>query len=436
MKVHFHRKKSLVWLLFITMGMTFSPQSVQSQTDVYLEIYARTFQRLEIDLYPVVGQSVGRDSEVLTGMISEVLKNDLWMSGYFKINLKQGTPPLPTNDRRTDGASGKALAYVSGTFRVHGDDVSIVPVLADRNTGKTILRKEFNGSKERGRYLVHKIADDIVFRLTGEGGIARTKIAYVRELQNSHKEIALMDYDGYHPKTITSDKSIDLSPAWSPDGSQICYLSFKEDNPNLFIYNLKTRKQFKISGLPGLNASPAWSPDGEKIALTLSKDGNAEIYLLQLEKKNYRRLTYNRAIDASPAWSPSNQEIVFTSDRSGSPQVYIMDADGLNTRRLTWEGSYNDSPVWSPRGDKIAYVSRTDSGFDIYTIDVDGENRMRLTDSSGSNEDPAWSPNGYSLIFSSTRSGQKTLYSMFWDGSDQKQLTSDVVSYLPAWSRR
>lgn len=407
-----------------------------AQTDVYLEIYAKTFQRLEIDIYPFRGAVATRDAQVVSGLITDVLQNDLWMSGYFKVNVRRGQPPVLSSNGRRDGVAGNAIAYVGGRFRTERHNLVIEPVLTDHNTGQTIFRKEFTGAPDAARRLVHRIADEIVFSLTGERGIARSHIAYVQQKKNGHKEIALMDYDGDHAKTLTADASIALSPAWSPDGTQICYMSFKEKQPFLYVYNLKTGKQFKVSGLPGLNSAPAWSPDGEKIALTLSKDGNAEIYLLNLEKRRFRRLTYNSAIDSSPTWSPSNREIAFTSDRSGSPQVYIMDADGLNTRRLTWEGGYNDSPAWSPRGDKIAYVSRTDSGFDIYTIDATGENRMRLTDSSGSNEDPSWSPNGYALVFSSTRSGKKALYTMFWDGSEQKKISTGETSYMPAWSPR
>jgi len=428
-------KKRHILLLGLICLLAFNTQA-SGQTDVFLEIYAKTFQRLELDLYPLTGEPRGRKAEVLTGLIAEVLQNDLWTSGYFKVNLKSGRSPHATNGQPANRAAGNALAYVTGSFRLHGDEVTIEPSLADGVTGSVIHRKEYHSLRRDVRRLVHKISDDIVFSLTGERGIARSKIAFVQQNRNGHKEIAVMDYDGENVRAITADRSIAISPAWSPDGTQICYTSFKEDNPNLYIYNLKTGRQLKVSGLPGLNAAPAWSPDGARIALTLSRDGNAEIYILDLERKKMKRLTYNRAIDSSPAWAPSNREIAFTSDRSGSPQVYIMDSDGLNTRRLTWEGSYNDSPTWSPRGDRIAYVSRTDSGFDIYTIDVTGNNRMRLTDSSGSNEDPVWSPNGYALMFSSTRTGKMALYTMFWDGSDQKKITGDLVSYLPAWSAR
>ncbi|MFQ5649450.1 MAG: Tol-Pal system beta propeller repeat protein TolB [bacterium] len=420
-------------LTFASIGWT----TAFSQTDVYLKVYARTFQRMEIDLYPFAGERPGTDSDITTALITEVLSHDLWMSGYFKVNRKFGTPEtnVANLEAQNSGRHG-ALALVTGTFRIDNQSVTIRPDLVDRVSGRTIIRSDYSEGAGRERYAIHHIADDIVYSLTGVRGIATSKIAYVQEGRDGAKEIAIMDFDGKNIRTLTADKSINLSPAWSPDGSKICYTSYRDDNPNLYVLNLRTDTQYRLSNVKGLNSAPAWSPDGNQIALTLTKDGNAELYILEIEQKKLRRLTYNRAIDSSPSWSPSNRDLAFASDRSGSPQIYIMDSDGLNVRRLTFEGSYNDTPAWSPRGDKIAYVSRTDSGFDIYTIDVTGENTMRLTDSSSSNEDPNWSPNGFSLIFSSTRSGRKELYSMFWDGSDQKRVTSGGTNYLPAWSPR
>ncbi len=426
--------KYKIHLPFIVSLLCLHSQALFAQSDVYLKAYAKTFQRLAIDLYPMSTETSDNASRTISEMITEVLSNDLWMSGYFKVNVKTGVPE-PNTSNSTDGNSS-AIAIITGKFSMADGRLFIKPEVIDQASRKAIIRSDYEAGSGKERYLVHKIADDIVYRLTGERGIARTKVAFVKQKADGTKEVALMDYDGYHAQQITTDNSINLSPAWSPDGQKLCYTSYKNDNPDLYLLNLRTNTPTPISKVTGLNSAPAWSPDGRFVALTLSKDGNAEIYLLDVGDKKFRRLTYSRGIDSSPTWSPSNRQIAFTSDRTGSPQIYIMDADGLNVRRLTFEGSYNDSPAWSPRGDKIAYVSRTESGFDIYTIDVTGQNQMRLTDSSRNNENPTWSPNGFALVFSSDRSGSRQLYSMFWDGSDQKKLTTGGINYSPAWSPR
>jgi TolB protein len=417
---HFHAYLVVALLITAVPG--------QTQTDVYLEIYAKTFQRLSIELFPFTTEQPGAAARQNAALIRDVLSNDLWMSGYFRVDVKEYVS-------ESSNGSG-AIARINGSFRLTGDNLTITAHVLDNASNRTILRQSYTDRNANRRAIVHRIADDIVYSLTGEQGIAGSRIAFVQQKSSSVKEISVMDYDGHNIRQLTTDNSINISPAWSPDGSRVCYTTFQNNNPDLYLYNVNTGLKIKLSDVQGLNSAPAWSPDGKQIALTLSSDANAEIYLMDVERRKSRRITYNQAIDSSPSWSPSNRELAFTSDRTGQPQVYIMDTDGMNVRRLTWEGTYNDSPAWSPRGDRIAYVSRTDSGFDIYTIDVTGRNRMRLTDSSGANENPHWSPNGYSLVFSSNRSGPRALYSMFWDGTDQKKLTSGSESYSPAWSSR
>ncbi|MFQ5708777.1 MAG: Tol-Pal system beta propeller repeat protein TolB [bacterium] len=431
-------KTSVARCCVLTTALLLLPtMSAYSQTDVFLKIYTKTFQRMEVDLYPFQSDKQGKDAERLSELITEVLSNDLWMSGFFKVNLQQGTPDFAAalSSAGVDGKSS-SIAAITGRFKMSRNAVLIQPHLRDRTSGKTIIQESYQDHPASTRYIVHKMANDIVYNLTGERGIANSKLAYVTQKDDEIKEISIVDYDGFYAKVITKDRSLDLSPAWSPDGDKICYTSYKDGNPNLYLLDLRTQSQTILSNMQGLNSAPDWSPDGSKIALTLTKDGNAEIYVLELRKNKLRRLTFNRAIDSSPSWSPSGREIAFSSDRSGSPQIYIMDADGVDVRRLTYEGNYNTAPAWSPRGDKIAYVARTDSGLDIFTLDVTGENVMRLTMYSGNNEDPSWSPNGFALTFSSTRTGNKALYTMFWDGSDQKRITGSGNNYLPAWSPR
>ncbi|MFQ5675611.1 MAG: Tol-Pal system beta propeller repeat protein TolB, partial [bacterium] len=327
------------WLIF---SLIVCPSLGLAQTDVYLRVYTKTFQRMEIDLFAFAGEPRGGPANDFANLIRDVLSNDLWMSGYFKVNIKSGLPENNARDGHNVNStdSGQTLARVTGTFRFDVNGFTIRPMLVDNASGRTIFKSEHYGRTGTERAVIHQIADDIVYSLTGERGIARSKIAFVEQGKNGAKEIGIMDYDGYGSTLLTSDNSINLSPAWSPDGDHICYTSYQSDNPDLYVKNLRTNSEIRLSHVKGLNSAPAWSPDGSKIALTLSKDGNAEIYLFDIESKKLRRLTYNRAIDSSPTWSPSNREIAFTSDRLGSPQVYIMDADGVDVRRLTYQGSY------------------------------------------------------------------------------------------------
>lgn len=425
------KSKYLTLFLLLIAYLICVTSVVRAQTDVFLKIYTKTFQRMEIDLYPFLRENDNATTKRAADTVTEVLSNDLWMSGFFKVNIRAGVPDFSTDHSGDPGA----LAVITGKVTQEDKLIKLQPHLMDRASGKTIVRETYADIPGTERYLVHKIANDIVYSLTGERGIANSKVAFISQNTQGVKEVYVMDYDGFGARRLTNDKSIDLSPAWSPDGEKISYTSYKDDNPNLLLIHPKTGDQMVLSDLPGLNAAPAWSPEGSRIALTLTKDGNAEVYILDIARKKLRRLTFSNAIDSSPSWSPSGREIAFSSDRSGSPQIYIMDSDGVGLRRLTFEGSYNESPAWSPRGDKIAYVSRINGDLHIFSIDVTGENLMRLT-YEGDNEDPCWSPNGFALVFSSTRSGLKDVYTMFWDGSHQKRVPGVGISYLPAWSPR
>jgi TolB protein len=245
-----------------------------------------------------------------------------------------------------------------------------------------------------------------------------------------------MDYDGFDQKPLTANKSLNLTPTWSPDGRALAYISYRTGQPSLyraFIY--EGRGDTIVSG-GGMTFSPAWSPDGKLIAFTSTRDGNSEIYVSNADGSDMRRLTHHAAIDTSPAWSPTGREIAFTSDRTGAPQIYAMDSEGLNLRRISFEGSYNDSASWSPSREysELSYASRIERGpFDIVTYDFQTKQTRQLTTGRGSNESADWSPNGLHLVFTTTRTGTSQIFSMNRDGSNQRQLTREGNNTTPQW---
>lgn len=301
----------------------------------------------------------------------------------------------------------------------------------DTGTKREIKKGSAESKKSEYRTMVHEIANEIVKFLTGDKGIFLTKIVYAKEIGTA-KELFMADYDGQNEIQLTNNKSINISPAFFPDGESILFTSYMDGDPKIYMMNLKDKSIDLIAEYAGLNAAPAISPDGKSIACVLSKDGNSELYLLNRNGKIRKRLTHSWAIESAPTWSPDGKEIAFSSDRTGSPQVYIMDKEGLNVRRLTYVGNYNDSPCWSPKGDRIIYVSR-DGGFTICSIDVTGKDFQTLT-SLGNNENPHFSPDGNHIIFSSTRLGPKELYTMDLFGNNQRRLSVKGGYTNPAWS--
>lgn len=283
------------------------------------------------------------------------------------------------------------------------------------------------------RARVHEISNRIIKELTGEEGIADTRIAFASR-RRGDKEIYAVEYDGHNPIRVTALDTITMTPDWRPDGGEICFTSFVTGDPDLYCAPAGGGRARTVSNHKGLDMAPGWSPDGRRLAMTLTKDGNAEIYVLDVGGRRLRRLTYNLGIDTAPSWSPNNRQIVFESDRTGVSQIWAMDAEGANARQLTFGGEAH-SPAWSPLGDRIAYVERVRGRFQVVTIDVNGGNRTVLT-SVGDNEDPSWSPDGLHLAISSTRGGGSDIYTMDWDGQHIRQVTRGGPYVSPSWSPR
>ena len=396
----------------------------QTPTDVRIDI-SGAGQRIPIHCESL--QAAGdRNARSWSLQADEVLAHDLDWSAVFTVSRSWVPGDAATN----------AQAVVGGKLTVRGDEVRLEGLVKDVPAGRPILARQYRGRLSEWREVIHRFADDIVLQFTGEPGVSRTRIAFAVRSGRS-KELYVMDYDGANRKALTQDRSIALSPSFSPDGSLLLFTSYRGGaGPRVFVVRPDGGRPFLISGRPGLNTSASYSPDGREIGCTLSMDGNSEIYLLDAKGGSPHRLTNHRAIDTSPSWAPTGREIAFTSDRGGSPQVYVMDHEGGSVRRLTYEVDYTDSPAWSPKGDRIAFVARTGSGFDIYTCRADGTD-ARLVVSGGSNENPRWSPDGRHLLFASDREGTGGLYVSDLDGRSPRKLdTGGLTSTSPAWSPR
>jgi len=374
----------------------------------------------------------------------EIIYNDLEMTGYFqRARNQEFVEETHRRDLKTgnvDFAEWKRLGgdfLVVGKYEVSGDQIDSTWMLYYVPTGKGLFGRRFTNPLDQQRVLAHRISDEI-FRLCAfEEGVANTKILYVSSTDPAHqiREICVMDADGENARQLTQDNSLNATPCWGANATEIYYTSYKDYNPDLCAIYLKGGASWFISRFPKLNVSPSWSQARQRIVLTLGKDGNSEIYLMDREGKNLKRLTFSRAIDCSPCWSPSGDDIVFTSDESGSPQIYIMDTEGGGRRRISNIGAtYCDGPAWSPKGDKIAFSARVDGEFQVFVVEVDGGNPKRLTYASGNNEDPTWAPNGLMLTFTSDRTGSPQVFVMNSDGSNQRQLTHRGYNISPAWS--
>lgn len=430
-------KRIIIFILCIPFVITLS-----SEARVYLDINAPTFVQIPIVLSK--WKSMERTPPSLTSKLYETLKSDLTFSGFFRVIDIDRLPPslqkregIPSTVVLQEWMPSGGEILLAGDTMLESDGLNLKVRfhLFDLVEQKHLVGKQYDGQIQNLRAIVHRISDEVVHQLTGERGVHSTRIAFT-QLQGEGKEIFVADFDGANPKQVTHNGSINLSPAWSPDGKKIAYTSYLRRNPDLYLVDTEGKSPQRFSDRPGVNASPSWSPDGKQIALMMAMDGKTEIVLMDNNGGNVRRLTRSHGNEASPSWSPDGKSIAFVSDRSGSPQIYVMAHDGSNVRRLTFEGSYNTNPAWSPKGDRIAFCARVGGQFHIVTMTPEGTGLQQLT-SSGNNENPSWSPDGRYLAFSSTRAGGLKIFIINANGFNQRPLTSSKGGESnPAWSRR
>lgn len=431
-------KALIIITIAIIAGGTARGQSGFSVKDVNARLSEkRTFEPTKIAVeeahYVGIDYITAADSLIMRNS-GIILQNDLDFSPYFE------NVPLDTFfmrhmelDRMTLlGWKRLAAQYVVQLeVEFPRNNITIRYRLFSTDSEREIRRERFETAKSDYRALVHEIANDIVKALLGDEGIYRTKIAYSKKLGDA-TELFIADFDGQNERQLTNNGSINILPSFSPDGQYIYFTSYMDDEPRVYMLNLKTNSVDLIASYPGLNTAPAVSPDGKTLACVLSKDGNSEIYLLERNGKIKRRLTNTWSIETAPTWSPDGKEIAFTSDRTGSPQIYVMDKEGLNVRRISYQGNYNDSPSWSPRGDKIIFASR-DGRFQIVSVDIMGRDFRVLADF-GDNENPEFSPDGNHIVFASNRMGVKDIYTMDIFGQNQRKISSGGGCTNPAWS--
>lgn len=373
--------------------------------------------------------------------IWELVLRDLEISGYFKVIPPEaylepaGSGPRPEDFRWEDWEPPGAVVLARPVLTTNADGSVRGEVWVYDVPGRERLGgKAFTADPSQTRVVGHRIANEIIRLVTGEHGIFNTRFAVVSSA-TGNKEIALADIDGSRVTPITRNGTINLSPAWSPDGSRIAFTSYRGGNPDLYVADLTKGRTIRVSNRNGINTGAAFAPNGSLLALTLSVGGgDSDVFTIPAAGGESTRLTRAAGIDVSPAWSPDGTRLAFASERSGGVQIYVMNADGSNPQRVSFAGDYNTDPAWSPRGDRLAWVGR-DGHFDVFTARTDGSDLQRLTQGQGNNEDPTWSPDGRYVAFSSTRSGGSHIWLSTADGRHQVQLTQGGGAYTsPAWS--
>lgn len=405
--------------------------------EVEIGIVKEAYEKIDVLVETLDVLSGGMASVDAANVIERTVVDDLRFSGLFRVALLEAQA-----ERDSLQLQYAIRGAVEGPLRdaeVTGADqaTTISLDLVTYPGGQLLLNKRYRPLPDEMRITAHHFANQVVEMLTGEPGIAMTRVVFSRG-SGDRRDLWVVDYDGENLQRLTARRTLNLCPDWKPDGSEIAFTSYNQGMQGLYSLDTSTGIVRLVIAQDGLNLGASWHPSGEEMLVSLSRSGDPEIYRIAPDGGIIRRLTAIPSIEVSPEWAPNGRELVFTSDMTGSPQLYILDDVGSARRRMTWEGRYNDSATWSPSGEQIVYATRETNITQLVMTRTTGEARRILTDARWRNcEDPSWAPDGRHIVFASDRTGVFKLYVMDVLEGGVRQLTfGDEPDITPAWSPR
>ena len=376
--------------------------------------------------------------------VADVIHNDFNRSGKFRALDKASIVELPSQGSDIKFATWRLLKQdyiVVGRIKDAGNGmVQVEYELWDVNKQQSLLSQTMQPSPVGDlRNVAHQIADAIYQKITGVRGAFWTRIAYITAVglgNNTSYSLLIADSDGFNPQVVARSKESLLSPAWSPDGKKIAYVSFESGNSNIYVQDITTGSRQLVESHPkGINGAPAWSPDGSKLAVALSFAGNLNIYVLDMASRQETRLTSNNlAINTQPVWAPDGQSIYFTSDRSGQPQIYQTPVSGGTATRISFQGQNNQNVSVSYDGKQIAMVQGNGNVYRIAIADQTLGGQVRYVSPGPYDESPSFAPNASMLLYAATEGTRGVLYSVSNDGNVRQRLVlSDGDVREPSW---
>jgi TolB protein len=374
--------------------------------------------------------------------VAQVIERDLQSSGRFKPMDRNDMINKPTTAAEVDAASwkqmrtdyvvvGRVRAQPDGQVRVEADLVNVL-------TGQPVFSPSSTAAASNLRGAAHRISDMLYEKITGVPGAFSTHIAYISvdgKPPQQRYELYVADADGANRRRVMSSPLPIMSPAWSPDGEWLAYVSFERRVSTVFVQHLRTAKKIPVSARAGINGAPSYSPDGKKLALTLSgSNGNLDIYLLDLGSQQLTRLTEDQSIETEAVFAPDGKTLYFTSDRSGNPQIYRLTlGSSERPRRVTFQGSYNARPRVSPDGKQLALLTLVDGSYRIAVQDL-VSGTLTVLSKGRQEESPSFAPNGAMLIFAGRQGGQGVLQTVSVDGQIAARLDADAGEVRePVW---
>ena len=397
------------WIIF------FLSLSLPARAVLDIEVTGAGEHQIAISIVPF------ENEEWLDQRISEVVASDLMRTGLFRIVDPAGKlPHEPREVKFSDWTSVETLS-IGKVVKLSDDRIEVRFRMFDTVKKIELLGQAVSSKGKQSRAIAHRIADMIYAKLIGSAGVFSTRIAYVNR-QGKLNRLVIADSDGFGEQTLLSLNQPIMSPAWSPDGNSLAYVSFEQGRAMVYTQSLQTQQRVLLASLPGSNSAPAWSPDGEQLAIVLTHDGNSQIYLVRADGSSLQRISKTDTIDTEPTFTPDGQYLLFTSDRGGSAQIYRMAISGGEAERLTFEGSNNFSPRLSPDGKHFVFAHFKEGKFYIAVQDFETKQIQILTPG-GWEKKPSFAPNGKLILFATESRGRGILATVSSDGRVKQKMT-------------
>lgn len=429
-----HSFKSKFKSLLGLTALVFAFFPVYSMAAMTIEISGGGTNQIPIAILPFANEMSATANQQT---ISQIVGADLVRSGLFKSLQTGGVANRPSTMADIQFPQWQALqaqALVIGQVENLADGrLKVSFRLADILKQSQLAGMEYTITTNQLRLTAHKIADEIYSKLTGEGAMFASRIAYINKGNNGRYSLQVADADGANPQIVISSAEPIISPAWSPDGMSMAYVSFEKKKPIVYVQALNTGKRFTLASFKGNNSAPAWSPDGTKLAIVLTYAANSQIYTINADGTGLAQLIKSKGIDTEPFWSSDGKTIYFTSDRGGRPQIYKVASNGGEAQRVTFEGMYNVSPYFSLDGKSLVMIRNDNGRFRVALQNVATGQNLLLSDGA-QDESPSFSPNGRMILYATRAGGRGTLAAVSVDGSVKQKLTElggDMRE--PAW---
>lgn len=423
------------WVVFLTITLCLA---LPAHTQLQIEITSGVTDPIPIAVVPfdrALLRTAGED-------VAAIVQRDLESSGRFRAMARTQMASMPHYARDVVAANWRAAGtdymVVGSALTLPDGQLAVEYELVSALNGQVLGKQRFVGPPSAVRNAAHRVSDAVYERILGVQGAFATRIAYVSvegaPLTQKH-QLIVADADGENARVVLESRFPLMSPAWSPDGQWLAYVSFEGRRSSIYIQHVRTGERSRVSARAGINGAPTFSPDGKRLALTLGgSSGNPDIYVLNLASQELLRITDDPAIDTEAVWSADGQSLVFMSDRAGGPQIYRVGLRAADRpKRLTFGSTYNARPRLSPDGTTLAMVTLDGSNYRIAVQDL-ASGSVRVLSKGRQDESPSFAPNGATLIYAGQDVGRGVLATVSVDGLTGQKLQSDRAQVRePVW---